>query len=117
MISFLYCVCTYIDAIFSKIFPIFEIFYHFFYSLTLRTHSARVRCAVFIVTSWHVPRSDQEGRQAVPSWISLSVPRYNADNEIDILFACAVLQGSQHARRAENAVTCKYNSYIVERSG
>ena len=55
-------VCTYIDAIFSKIFPIFEIFYHFFYSLTLRTHSARVRCAGFLMsllgTSQEVTKKD-----------------------------------------------------------
>ena len=91
-------------------------FYIFFYGLTLRTHGARVRCAVFIVTSWHVPRSDQEGRQAVPSWISLSVPRYNTHQKIDISLVCAVLQGSQHARQAGIANSCNISN-IVERSG
>ena len=57
---------------------------NYFYGLTQRNFVARVRYAVFDVTSWRVPRSNQEGRQDFPSWISLSVPRYKEKQEKDI---------------------------------
>jgi hypothetical protein len=49
-------------------------------------------CRLLDVTSWHAPRSNQEARQDVPSWNSLSMPRYREKDVIYIYFVYAVLQ-------------------------
>jgi hypothetical protein len=51
------------------------------------------------VTSCLVTRSNQETRQDVPSWISLRLPLFKANQEIDINVFCVVLQGSHHERQ------------------
>ena len=58
---------------------------NFSYGLT-RHNAARY---AFSVTSWHAPRSNQEVRQDVPSWISLSVLLFETDRgERHRVFTC-----------------------------
>ncbi len=61
--------------------------------------ASRARCTAHGVTSCLVTRSNQETRQDVPSWISLRLPLFKANQEIDINVFCVVLQGSHHERQ------------------
>ena len=77
-----------------------------FKRLLLRPHPAHLRCARSVyrfldATSWRVPRSGQEGRQDVPSWISLPVPLFKDHQEKDIYAFMHHSPLCHHARQAK----------------
>ena len=99
---------------------------NFYYGLA-RHNAARY---AFSVTSWYAPRSNQEVRQDVPSWISLSVPLFMADKgEKHKNFLCIarhIATTSGRHGKQKLLLSCrdgrprpskKSNSNIVERNG